>query len=174
MDLAIRGAIEDGLGNLEVHAPFVWQRRGQVLTANVALRNTLGCRLTMVIRVDALRPHRPVLLVRDHGAHPNGALRLCVRGRHVNRRSDRRSWLPGTHLHQWTPEFGDSHAVDPFPPWPPEQWREEAKSATEAELLKIVNAFCQMLHIAFEAATMWVAPNLAPQPIVLPDGDEIP
>jgi len=174
MDLAIRSAIQDGIGNLEVAEPIKWHRRGQVVSANVALRNTLGCRLSLVIRVPVPCPFQAVILVRDHGTHPNNAVRLCVRGRHVNRRSDRRHWLPGTHLHIWTPEYGDSHAVDPRPPWPPDGWHEDADSATETEILALVRTFCQMLHIAFDPATMWVAPDLKPQPIVLPDGDEIP
>lgn len=175
MDLAVRGAIDQRIAGLELNGAITWGRRGNWATAKIAVRNKIGSRLTLVIQVNALAPHRPVALIHDAGPSPNCAYRLCARGMHVNRRSDRRQWLPGSHLHQWMPEYGDSHAVDPpTPPWPPQGWDEKSTHAPPAQLLAVVESFCQIVGLPFDRSAAWNEPDLSPQPSMLPDGDEIP
>lgn len=174
MELAVRGAIDQRIAGLALSGPIRWERRGNWMTAKVPVHSKLGCRLTLVVQVNTLVPHRPVVLIHDAGSYPNSAYRLCVRGNHVNRHSDHRRWLPGTHLHQWTSRFGDRHAIDPLPPWPPDGWDETSTEATSTELLAVVDCFCRMIGLPFDPSKAWEAPDLSPRPSMLVDGDEIP
>lgn len=140
----------------------------------VALNNRIGKTLTMVVRFPYPAPHRPVLLIHNGRGRYSNAVRLCVRGNHVNRASDQEGFRR-THLHLRTPEFGDKHAVDPSSAgWPSEDWDEQNPSPPDVELPRIVAAFCRMHAIPFEPADVWTDPDWSPQLHVLPEGDEIP
>lgn len=175
MDLGIVTQIDQDLAELAISQTLKWKTKGNYAVAEVPLKNKIGARLTFYVRVGRLAPHRPTVLIRDDGRSPNNAFRLDVRGVHINRQTDGRVWDPGSHLHRWSPSCGSAHAIDPLsPPWPPPNWDEQKPGAQPEELRAVVENFCRMLHIRFDAATMWTDPELAPQPITLPDGDEIP
>jgi len=173
----IATSLLEGHAGLQISAPHAWQQKFGARFFSVPLKNTLGESLKIVGQIVESKPHVVRYLVHDGSGKSNNAVRLCVRGIHVNTRTDRRSWRPGSHLHSWRPECGDQHADDPSGDhWPPTGWDEHSLEPLEDDHLQdLFLRFCRMLDIALPEDGFWVSDHPRQATFVrLPDGEEIP
>lgn len=177
MNRAIAQSLLEGRASLQLSAPVVWKRKFAATYFEIPLRNSLGQSLKLVGQVLAAKPQTVRYLIHDGSGKANNAARLCVRGMHYNKHTDRRTWAPGSHLHSWRVECGDRHADDPHADhWPPANWDEGSLEPLEdTDLEDLFERFCRMLEIEIPSGQLWA--NRPPQPdtfVLLPDGEEIP
>jgi hypothetical protein len=177
MNRAIAQSLMEGRAALHIAAPLVWRRKYGAAYFELPVGNSLGQSLKLVGQVVASKPHTVRYLIHDGSGKASNAVRLCVRGIHVNKKTDRREWRPGSHFHSWRPECGDQHADDPHDAhWPPPEWSEDSlEPLGNDELEDLFGRFCRMLDIRLPATGLWVERPPRPDAFVqLPDGEEIP
>lgn len=177
MNRAIAQSLIEGRAALKVSAPLIWKRKYGAAYFELPLSNSLGQSLKLVGQIVSSKPHTVRYLIHDGSGKASNAVRLCVRGIHFNKHTDRRTWRPGSHLHSWRPECGDQHADDPHAAhWPPADWRDDSLDPLEdGELEDLFGRFCRMLDISLPSSKYWAERPPRPDSFVqLPDGEEIP
>jgi hypothetical protein len=177
MHTALVGSVKAGLSGLETTGQLAWRSKPAAIEFQTRLRNSLGQHLVLIGLSSTNMPHRISFMLHNTTDRTSNIFRLCVRGDHGNRRSDGRFWRPGTHLHVWSREHRDNHAVDPWEPWPPDPWREQSTvPLTGDEMRTVFEGFCAMLGIRCDVASFWShPPTVASQAfLTLPDGEEVP
>lgn len=177
LDRAVAQSVLEGRAALGISVPHVWFSKPGALFFDLPLKNSLGQPLKLVGQVTESKPHTVRYLIHDGSGKSNNAVRLCVRGIHVNKRTDQRSWRPGSHFHTWSQECGDEHADDPSDEhWPPHGWNDESvEPLLDEELEDLFGRFCRMLGIALPPEGFWVSgPPRGDAFVLLPDGEEIP
>lgn len=80
--------------------------------------------------------------------------RLDVRDGHRNRKTDGRVWQSQTHLHVWSEQWDQSHAID----FPGQSWQDDTRIVKEGEYLQILRAFCSWCHIDIDESVTWEDP----------------
>lgn len=162
---------------LSLTGQMVWKNKATAQEFQARIRNNLGHHLLLVGQVTFNSPHRIKFLVRDSTDKASSLYRLCVRGNHANRSTDRQMWTPGTHMHVWEFQHLDRHATNPWVPWPPNPWDDSSRiPLTPVQMQELFLSFCDMLGVACNPGEFWIDPPTLSEPtfILMPDGEEVP
>lgn len=177
MQSAVVSSIKAIKAGLSLDGELTWKAKPTTAEFQVSLRNNMGRPLRVIGQQAYSKPHTIVFLITDATDRSANIYRLCVRGKHVNRSSDGKRWLPGSHLHEWTREHRCEHAQDPWRPWPLGQWSDTAMQPLSSEQMRdLFDVFCGMLGISCNVETFWVDPPSLEERkfITLVDGEEVP
>ncbi|MFK0005511.1 hypothetical protein ACIQTZ_00510 [Paenarthrobacter sp. NPDC090520] len=170
-------ALLAGGAGLSVSDGIRWRRKAASYEFSLNVRNNLGRRLVLFGQQCDKKLHAATFALHCTESTVGNLFRLCVRGRHTNRRSDGVQHH-GTHLHRWTSEHRDEQAVAPFdPPWPPSPWQDDSQAPLSDDHLRLLfQQFCQMMHVTCDPDEIWrPKPSIEiPEFLKLPDGEEIP
>ena len=179
MHIAVVQAMKSQQGAFVVSSKMVWKEKSNQHEFQVLLNNSLGEPLILGGQVNHFYPHKGSVWVRNKKDNKAQVVRLCLRGKHRNKRPDDRTvWEGASHLHRWSVTDRDQFATNPDnPPWPPLSWVEGSfEPLTKGSFRAAFESFCAMHGILCDFTEHWtdVPEPVGPGYVVTPRGEEVP
>jgi hypothetical protein len=114
MHNAVIQAMKSKHGSFTVTSKMVWKRKSSQYEFQVRLANTFGEPLILGGQVNHTHPQRGSVWVRNEKDTKAQVARLCLRGKHRNKRpDDRKYWDAESRLHRWNQTDASDFATHP-------------------------------------------------------------
>lgn len=138
-----------------VAGDVVWTVSPATVQGRIAVASAGHPELSVRINIKRQMPWSwSVLLLHEEGKA--NLRRLDLRQTHRNTRTDHAAFLRRSHLHRWSAENDDAHAVAPDFQW----WDDDLEAVPCDEYRAVVTAFCEHVGIDSSGLTWSLPPEV--------------